>query len=189
MNVPNKLTLFRVILIPVFMFFYLGGDGSTAMKYAALAVFVVAAWTDRLDGHLARKNNQITTFGKLMDPMADKMLILAAMICFVQAEVPYVNAAVVMIVLARELVVSGIRMIAMGEKTVIAASIWGKAKTVSQFIMTIGIMVFDIAQIYLPQLSVYFNPLILIMVTAAVILTVFSGLDYCIKNRSLIKFK
>lgn len=189
MNTPNKLTVFRVILIPVFMLFYLLNTDMVWMKYAALITFIIAALTDQLDGHLARKNNQITTFGKLMDPMADKMLILAAMICFVQNDVPYVNAAVVMIILARELIVSGIRMIAMGEKTVIAASIWGKAKTVSQFIMVIGVMVFDIAEVYLPDLAMYFNPIILLMVTVAVILTVFSGLDYCIKSRGLITFK
>ena len=104
MNIPNKLTIFRVLLIPVYMILYL--TQGVAVKYAAICVFILAALTDQLDGYLARKNNQITTFGKLMDPLADKMLIMAALICFVQKDVKYVNAAVVMIIHERDLMVT-----------------------------------------------------------------------------------
>lgn len=187
MNIPNKLTIFRVLLIPVYMILYL--TQGVAVKYAAIGVFILAALTDQIDGYLARKNNQITTFGKLMDPLADKMLIMAALICFVQKDVKHVNAAVVMIILARELIVTGIRMIAMGDNKVIAASIWGKSKTVSQFVLTIGVMVFDIARTYIPQYGGIMDTATLVFVIVAVILTIFSGIDYCCKNWHLLKFK
>ena len=187
MNIPNKLTIFRVLLIPVYMILYL--TQGVTVKYAAIAVFILAALTDQLDGYLARKNNQITNFGKLMDPLADKMLIMAAMICFVQKDVKYVNAGVVMIILARELMVTGIRMVAMGDNKVIAASIWGKAKTVSQFVLTIGVMVFEIARTYIPQYGGIMDMLTLVFVIVAVVLTIFSGIDYCYKNWHLLEFK
>lgn len=187
MNTPNKLTVLRVILIPVFMIFYL--LGTQWSLYAALLVFIGATATDRLDGKLARKYNQITTFGKLMDPLADKILIMSALICFVQKDIPYVNAAVVMVILARELLVTGMRTLAMGENTVIAASPWGKAKTVSQFILTIAVMVFEAAKLHLPQLNVVFDTIILVMVVIVVALTVYSGWDYMWKNRKLLTFK
>lgn len=187
MNTPNKLTVLRVILIPVFMIFYLI-DKEWSL-YAALIIFASATITDRLDGRLARKYNQITTFGKLMDPLADKILIMSALICFIQKDIHYINAGVVMVILARELLVTGIRTLAMGENKVIAASPWGKAKTVSQFILVISVMVFSAAEIHLPQLSGAFDIITLIMVTAAVLLTVYSGWDYMWKNRSLLTFK
>ena len=135
MNTPNKLTLIRVILVPVFMWAFIKG-----FDIAAIVVFVIAALTDQLDGHLARKNNQVTTFGKLMDPIADKVLTIAALVCFVEADADFVNSWVVMLVIARELIVTGIRLIALGENQVIAASGFGKAKTVSQMVSTILIM-------------------------------------------------
>lgn len=187
MNTPNKLTVFRVILIPFFMAFYLIGE--TWSLVAALIVFAVATATDRLDGHLARKNNQITTFGKLMDPLADKILIMSALICFLQRDVRYINAVVIIIILARELIVTGIRLIAVTEDTVIAASIWGKAKTVSQFVLIIGIMVFEIAGVFVPFLNTIFNAIILLCVAVAVTLTIVSGVDYVWKSRKLMTFK
>ncbi len=196
MNTPNKLTLFRVILIPVYMFFYL--FNTTWSLCAALFVFVLASWTDRLDGHLARKYNQVTTFGKLMDPLADKILIMSAFICFVEKGIPYVNSAVVMIILARELIVTGIRLIAMGENAVIAASIWGKAKTVSQFVLCIGVMTFEIAKRFLPMFDTVtditmveglFDIVVLVFVVVATALTVISGIDYIWKSRKYITFK
>ncbi len=187
MNTPNKLTIFRVVLIPVFMILYLWGDLLTL--YFAIGVFVLASLTDQLDGYLARKNNQVTTFGKLMDPIADKLLIMAALISFVEKGIPYVTAGVVMIILARELIVTGIRLIAMGEQTVIAASMWGKAKTVSQFILVIGVMVFEVLGNYFPQWTPWLNGLILLMTIVAVGLTIYSGFDYIWKNRSLIHFQ
>ncbi len=187
MNTPNKLTVLRVVLIPIFMIFYLSGREWSV--YAALIVFGLAAATDRLDGKLARKYNQITTFGKLMDPLADKILIMSALICFVQKDIKYIGAGVVMVILARELLVTGIRTLAMGENTVIAASPWGKAKTVSQFILVISVMVFEAVEFHLPQFGGMFNSITLVIVVAVVLLTVYSGWDYIWKNRSLLTFK
>lgn len=187
MNTPNKLTVLRIILIPIYMLFYIM-DAQWSI-YVALAVYVAAALTDQLDGHLARKNNQITTFGKLMDPLADKVLVLAALVCFVEKDVPYITPWVIVIILAREFIVSGVRMLAMGEKNVIAASIWGKAKTVSQFVLTVAVMVFQAVAVYLPSIIPITDVLIGIMTVVSVILTIFSGFDYVWKNRSLITLK
>lgn len=187
MNTPNKLTVIRVILIPAFMIFYMM-QAEWAL-YTALAIFIAAALTDQLDGYLARKNNQVTTFGKLMDPLADKILVLAALVCFVEKGVPYITSWVIVIILAREFIVSGVRMLAIGENNVIAASIWGKAKTVSQLVLTIAVMVFQAAALYIPQIVPVTDVLIGIMSVVAVILTIFSGWDYVWKNRSLLIFK
>ena len=157
--------------------------------YVALGVFILASLTDQLDGYLARKNNQVTTFGKLMDPLADKILMMSALIAFVEKGMPYITAGVVMIILARELIVTGIRLIALGENQVIAASMWGKAKTVSQFILVIAVMVFEIAKWHLPALSGYMDAITLVMTIVAVALTIYSGIDYIWKNRALIQFK
>ncbi len=187
MNTPNKLTIFRVILIPVYMVCHL--CLGTVGLYLAIASFLLATWTDHLDGKLARKNNQVTTFGKLMDPLADKMLTMAALIVFVERGVPYVNAGVVMVILARELIVTGVRMIAMGENKVIAASMWGKSKTVSQFILVVAVMVFELVRVYLPSWAIVCDGITLVLTVAAVFLTIYSGFDYIWKNRSLITFK
>lgn len=187
MNTPNKLTVFRVILIPFFMAFYL--MESTWALCVALGIFAIATLTDRLDGHIARKKNLVTTFGKLMDPLADKILVMAAFICFVQKDIPFVNAAVVVIILARELIVTGVRLIAMGENAVIAASIWGKAKTVSQFVLAIAVMVFEIAERFLPQFTPIFDIAVLIFVIVAVLLTIMSGVDYICKSKKYLTFR
>lgn len=179
MNTPNKLTLLRVIMVPIFMWAFL-----SKFYIAAIILFVAAALTDQLDGHLARKNNQVTTFGKLMDPIADKILTIAALICFVDTDLDFVNAWVVMIVIARELIVTGIRLIALGENEVIAASAWGKAKTVSQMAAIIAVMLDAIIPLRIGGFALTFW-LILIMV----VLTVYSGVDYVVKNRRLITFK
>ncbi len=187
MNTPNKLTLVRIILVPVFMFFYM--MQMEWSLYAALFIYIAASITDQLDGYLARKHKQVTTFGKLMDPLADKMLVLAALVCYLACDVPFVSVWVIAVILAREFIVSGVRMLAMGENNVIAASIWGKAKTVSQLVLTIAVMVFEIGLFYLPQISVVTDILIGIMVIVVVIMTVFSGWDYVWKNRKLLTFK
>ena len=187
MNTPNKLTLLRVILIPVYMILYLACG--TAGVIWAIAVFLIASLTDQLDGYLARKNNQVTTFGKLMDPLADKMLIMSALIAFVEKGIPYITAGVVMVILARELIVTGIRLIAMGENQVIAASMWGKSKTVSQFILVLAAMVFEPLKVYLPNFAGIFDIGILVLTVVAVALTIYSGFDYIWKNRKLIQFK
>ena len=187
MNMPNKLTVLRVILIPIYMILYL--TCGTVGLYLAIVVFLAATLTDHLDGHLARKNNQITTFGKLMDPIADKMLIMSALISFVEKDVPYITAGVVMVILAREFIVTGIRLIAVGENKVIAASMWGKSKTVSQFILVMAVMIFEIVTAHFSAAGNICNILILIMTIVAVVLTVYSGFDYIWKNKNLITFK
>ena len=187
MNTPNKLTLLRVLLIPVFMICYL--CLGTAGVYLAIMTFLLATWTDHLDGKLARKNHQVTTFGKLMDPLADKMLTMAALLCFIERDIPYINAGVVMVILARELIVTGVRMLAMGENQVIAASMWGKSKTVSQFILVVAVMVFELLGGYFPMLSGVLDAIILLLTLVAVALTIYSGIDYVWKNRKLITFQ
>ncbi len=187
MNTPNKLTLLRVVVIPVYMFFYIC-CGIVGL-YLALITFLLATLTDNLDGYLARKNNQVTTFGKLMDPLADKLLIMAALISFVEKGVPYITSGVVMIILARELIVTGVRMLAMGENQVIAASMWGKSKTVSQFILIVFVMVCEIVVSYFPNITASCEIAILVLTVIATALTIYSGLDYIIKNRKLISFK
>lgn len=187
MNTPNKLTVLRIILIPVYMVLYLMcGDFGL---YAAFVVFIAAALTDQLDGHLARKYNQITTFGKLMDPIADKMLVMSALICFVERDVPYMTAGVIAVILARDFIVNGIRLVAAGENKIIAASMWGKSKTVSQMILVLWVMVAQIITLHLPEAALVCDTVTLIAVIAAVALTVYSGFDYVWKNKNLITFK
>ncbi|MBR2916062.1 MAG: CDP-diacylglycerol--glycerol-3-phosphate 3-phosphatidyltransferase, partial [Clostridia bacterium] len=140
MNLPNKLTMLRIILIPIFVILFELSSVPNNMIWALL-VFVIAAITDQLDGHLARKNNQVTSFGKLADPLADKLLTISALICFVEAGVSYLPGWAVIVIIARELIVTGIRMIALTDNTVIAASMWGKAKTVAQLGVIILIMI------------------------------------------------
>lgn len=134
MNVPNTLTVLRVIMIPFFVLFMLG-DITSVDKYIALGIFIAASLTDTLDGYLARKNNQVTNFGKFMDPLADKLLVCAAMICLMDLD--RLPSWIVIIIISREFIISGFRLIAADNGIVIAASWWGKAKTISQMIMII----------------------------------------------------
>lgn len=182
MNTPNKLTLLRVIMVPVFMWALLSG-----FYLAAIIIFAAASLTDQLDGYLARRDNQVTTFGKLMDPLADKILTISALVCLLGIGAQFINAWVVMIIIARELIVTGIRQLAMGEDTVIAASQWGKAKTVSQMAAIIAVMIDRIIPLRIGES--FYGALTFWLVTVAVILTVYSGLDYVVKNRKLITFK
>lgn len=129
LNTSNKLTVFRVFLIPILILFLLI-DALPNRFFLALIVFVIASITDHLDGKLARKNNQITDFGKFLDPLADKMLVMSALICFV--ELKLVNAVPVIVILLREFIVTSIRLVAMSSGKVVAANIWGKVKTVTQ---------------------------------------------------------
>ncbi len=190
MNTPNKLTLLRIALIPVFVALF----ELTAIPHNmmwALLVFIAASITDQLDGHLARKNNQVTSFGKLADPLADKLLTISALICFIERDVAYLPGWAVIIIIGRELIVTGIRLIAMTENTVIAASMWGKAKTVSQLVTIIAIMfniimkeTFNVALFDYGHLHV-----ILVLVVIMVVLTLISGVDYVCKNWKLLNFK
>lgn len=180
MNLPNKLTLLRILLIPVFLWFLLSGVKPYHFL-VALIIFILACTTDFLDGHLARKNNIVTSFGKLMDPLADKLLVMSAMVCFV--EFGLVSAWVVVVILAREFLVTSIRLIAASNGTVLAADRWGKFKTVSQMIWIIWTLFtcfISVTEIF-SDLSVFIVIMsILMWITLA--LTVFSGINYCVKN-------
>ena len=175
LNLPNKLTLLRVILVPAFIVFLYIGQNNTVFKILALIVFCAASLTDALDGHIARSRNLITNFGKFMDPLADKLLVCSALICFV--ELGSIPAWIVIIIIAREFIISGFRLIASDKGVVIAANKWGKAKTVSQMI-TIILLILDI-----PQIQIVTNIMIIIMT----ILTVVSLVEYIVKNISVLK--
>ncbi len=174
MNLPNKLTIFRVILIPFFVVLLLF-DLTAYDKWIALAIFIVASLTDFLDGHIARKYNLVTNFGKFMDPLADKLLVCSAMICLV--ELSRIPAWVVIIIIAREFIISGFRLVASDNGVVIAASYWGKFKTVFQMVM-ICLMIAD-----LPPLALVTQ----IVMWVAVVLTVVSLVDYLLKNKDVMR--
>ena len=196
MNLPNKLTIFRIILVPIMLiipFFNIQGDlfGVSVTCIIIDSIFIIASITDKLDGYLARKNNQITTFGKFLDPIADKILVLTAMIMLV--EMGKLPAWVPAIVALREFMVSGYRLIAVQSKgNVIAASMWGKLKTVTQMLAII------IAFVDVNGFGAFVNqgltgfPLVLNIITTSlmtisVIATVFSGWDYIKNGKDLLK--
>ncbi|MBQ8878605.1 MAG: CDP-diacylglycerol--glycerol-3-phosphate 3-phosphatidyltransferase [Lachnospiraceae bacterium] len=174
MNLPNKLTMFRVILIPFFIIFLLVPITSVD-KWIALTIFIVASLTDLLDGHIARKYHLVTNFGKFMDPLADKLLVCSALICLI--ELDRIPSWMVIIIIAREFVISGFRLIASDNGVVIAASYWGKFKTTFQMI-AVCLMIADIAALSLVTS---------IVTWIAVILTVVSLVDYLIKNKDVMK--
>ncbi|MBE5961523.1 MAG: CDP-diacylglycerol--glycerol-3-phosphate 3-phosphatidyltransferase [Lachnospiraceae bacterium] len=175
MNLPNKITVFRVCMIPFFLILLLV-PGIPYGKYIALAIFIIACLSDALDGHLARKNHLVTDFGKFMDPLADKLLVSSALICFVEAGT--VPAWIVVVIIAREFIISGFRLVASDNGMVIAASYWGKFKTTAQMIMCI-LFIIDLN-------NTFFNVLEQIFMWLALILTVVSLVDYLIKNRHII---
>ena len=175
MNLPNKLTIFRVILIIPFVAFLLTNVGGEAGKWIALGLFIVASLTDMLDGKIARKYNLVTNFGKFMDPLADKLLVCSAMICLVaMGKIP---AWIVIIIIAREFIISGFRMVASDNGVVIAASYWGKFKTTFQMIM-VCLMIADLAVL---------NILTQIIMWVALVLTIVSLIDYLAKNKDVLK--
>ena len=177
MNLPNKLTIFRVILIIPFVIIMLSNFIGDASKWVALAIFIIASLTDLLDGKIARKYNLITNFGKFMDPLADKLLVSAAMICLV--EIGKIPSWIVIVIISREFIISGFRLIASDNGVVIAASYWGKFKTVFQMVMVV-LMIADISQIQL---------LTTVIMWVALVLTVISLIDYLIKNKDVMKDK
>ena len=185
MNLPNKLTVFRMILIVPFVLLLLGsyhqwawftaifGGILTYAHYIALAIFIIASLTDLIDGKIARKYNLVTNFGKFMDPLADKLLVCSAMICLV--EMGRIPAWIVIVIISRELIISGFRLVASDKGVVIAANYWGKFKTTFQMIM-VCLMIANIEQISL---------LTNIIMWIALALTVISLIDYVWKNRSV----
>lgn len=176
MNLPNKLTIARVIMIPLFLFFLMT-DIVPMSNYIALAIFIIASLTDMLDGRLARKNNLVTNFGKFMDPLADKLLVCSAMVAFI--ELGLMPAIVVIIIIAREFIISGIRLIAAEKNVVIAAGMSGKIKTVVQMItccVLIAQLPFDFMRV-VEQVGIYLS----------LILTIYSLIVYLIQNKDILK--
>lgn len=177
MNLPNKLTTFRVILIPFFVFFLLTPNMTGMNNYIATGIFIVASLTDLLDGKIARKYNLVTNFGKFMDPLADKLLVCSAMICLIQTG--KLAAWIVVIIIAREFIISGFRLIASDNGIVIAASYWGKFKTTFQMLMVI-VLILDI------QMP-FFQILGTVLTYIALALTIISLIDYIAKNKDVLK--
>lgn len=176
MNLPNKLTIIRAALIPVFLFFLLADFAGDASKYIAAAIFIAASLTDLLDGKIARKYNLVTNFGKFMDPLADKLLVCSALIAFVELE--YIPSWIVIIIISREFIISGYRLIAADKGVVIAANYWGKFKTVFQMIMTILL----ILQLDYPYIDVVEG----LFIYSSLALTLISLADYIYVNRNVI---
>lgn len=186
MNLPNKLTVLRVLMIPLFLFFYM--SDAIAWHYLwALLVFALASFTDTLDGQIARRHNLVTNFGKLMDPLADKLLVMSALVCLLGGR--RFESICLIIILAREFLVTSIRLLAAGNGTVIAADGWGKLKTVSQMVwiclaLLINFLRFDLAAVpalFMGSLQIVSTVLFYLMA----ILTVISGFNYVWKNRTL----
>lgn len=174
LNLPNKLTLIRVLAIPLFVLFMYLPFG--AARYIALAIFIAASLTDTADGFIARRYGMITTFGKFMDPLADKLLVCAALICLVHTrDLP---AWIVIIIISREFIISGLRLIAADNGVVIAASWWGKVKTILQMVMIIFVLC-----------NFRGNGAVIlryVLIYASLLLTILSLVDYLYKNRNVL---
>ncbi len=176
MNLPNKLTVLRAVMIPFFVAFMLVEIVPGYDKWIALAIFCVASFTDFLDGHIARKYNLVTNFGKFMDPLADKLLVGAAIICLIPQG--RIAAWIVVVIISREFIISGFRLVASDNGIVIAASPWGKFKTVVQMVMII-VLIANFGGTTVGILE-------LILEWLAVILTIVSLVDYIIKNKQVL---
>ena len=186
MNLPNKLTVFRMILIVPFVILLLGGHAGWGWfdaafggieaytDYIALVIFVIASLTDMLDGKIARKYNLVTNFGKFIDPLADKLLVCSAMICLIDMD--RIPAWIVIVIISREFIISGFRLVASDNHVVIAASYWGKFKTTFQMIMVI-LMIANIQAL---------NILTQIVMWIALALTIISLIDYIVKNKNVL---
>ena len=173
MNLPNKLTTFRVILIPFFVFFLLAPYFEGYGNYIALVIFIVASLTDFLDGKIARKYNLVTNFGKFMDPLADKLLVCSALICLIALD--RIPAWIVIVIISREFIISGFRLIAADNGVVI----WGKFKTASQMV-TVILLVLNIQ-------NTVFTVLGTVFIYISLVLTVVSLIDYIAKNKEVLK--
>ena len=178
MNLPNKLTILRVILIPVFVAFLLDPLARPGAKWIALLIFIVASVTDALDGNIARKYNLVTNFGKFMDPLADKLLVCSALIAFVDMDM--MPTWIVMIIIAREFIISGFRLVASDNGIVIAAGIWGKLKTVCQMVMII---------VLIADLGGAFEIIGTVLIWLSLVLTIISLVDYLYNNRQVLSMQ
>jgi len=176
MNLPNKITLVRVFLIPVFLFVYLAEPLSpTPNLWLALVIFSVASITDAIDGHIARKYKLVTNFGKLIDPLADKLLVCAALVAFVASS--SLPAWAVVILISREFYISGLRQLAVEQGKVLAASGWAKFKTVSQIVLIIYIL--------LPLELFKFDWLVIVLLVISIVASVFSAAQYTTRNKDV----
>lgn len=176
MNLPNKLTVLRMIMIIPFVVFMLNtGIAGDASKWIAVSIFIVASLTDLLDGKIARKYNLVTNFGKFMDPLADKLLVCSAMICLI--EMGKLPAWIVIIIISREFIISGFRLVASDNGIVIAASYWGKFKTTFQMLMVVFLII-DLGGVFVTVET------ILIYISLA--LTIISLVDYIVKNKQVL---
>ena len=178
MNLPNKLTILRVIMVPFFVAFLLLTPSHTDFKWIAFALFVVASLTDLLDGHIARKYHMITNFGKFMDPLADKLLVSAALVCL--TALGFIPAWMTVVIISREFIISGFRLIAAEKGVVIAANYWGKFKTASQMVMII-LLILNFGGI--------FEILTNIFIWLSLALTVISLLTYVVQNKNVISMQ
>ena len=197
MNLPNKLTLSRVIMVPFFVVFILLVPKFLYFKWIALAIFIIASLTDLLDGKIARKYNLVTNFGKFMDPLADKLLVCSALIAM--SSLGVIPAWITIVIIAREFIISGFRLIAAEKGVVIAASMWGKWKTTFQMVMLcVQMVVMDqyvsvngtISANVLYVLTPFYQVLMMIgsiTMYIALILTVVSLIDYLLKNKDVLK--
>ena len=191
MNLPNKLTLSRVIMVPFFVVFMLLVPKYTYFKWIAFGIFVVASLTDLLDGKLARKYNLVTNFGKFMDPLADKLLVCSALIGMTSLSV--IPAWITIVIIAREFIISGFRLIAAEQGVVIAAGIWGKLKTTFQMVMLcVQMMVMDyyIFPGQAQAIPAFYRVLMVIGIVTmylALLLTIISLVDYLLRNKGILK--
>ncbi len=173
MNLPNKITMLRVIMIPFFVFFMLSGFVKYS-NYIAALIFIAASLTDTLDGYIARKYDLVSNFGKFMDPLADKLLVSAALICFVSIPENPMPVWGVIVIISREFIISGFRLVASDAGVVLAASWWGKIKTITQMVMSV-LLILDFNGTFINITELFF-------IYAAIILTVVSLADYLLKN-------
>lgn len=177
MNIPNQLTVIRILLIPLFLLFLFISKG--VFRFFPLLIFIGAAVTDAIDGHIARRDNLITDFGKFMDPLADKLLTASAFIAFV--EIGYLSSWIVILIISREFLISGFRTLAASKGVTIAANPWGKIKTVFQMVLIVVILIDHTGYIS------FALPMITPLVVIAVLLTVISGVTYIYDNLNVIK--
>lgn len=185
MNLPNKITISRILATPVFLFFLVPGWFGQFLgldqwgRYVAAIIFVAAALTDLVDGNLARKHNLVTELGKFLDPIADKLLVTSALIAFIKTD--NLSVWIVFIIISREFIVSGFRLVAAGQGVVIAADKWGKIKTVLQIIAIVAILIRDF-----PFSLVTDFPVGMVVMYLAVVMTVISGINYVVKNAKIL---
>lgn len=182
----NAVTMIRILLIPVFVIIALvpWGAHAAAQPWVAMVVFALLAATDGLDGHLARSRNEVTTFGKFLDPLADKILVMAALLVLVEQQ--QLPSWIPLVIVAREFIVSGLRMLAAADGQIIAASWYGKAKTFVTDIAIVFFLVMDSPAIAASSIHTGFVVLSWVLMVAAVVLTIISMIDYLVKSKSVI---